>query len=663
MPDINLPGVSSNINVKEIIDGLVKVESKKLDRLEAAKDKFDKEKSAWVSLGNKVKALEESSKQLYGFRSPFDDKVAVSSDESIVIAEAERTAEPSRSLVRVEQLAKNERILSDPIPDDFVLDKQRIVFRVGTTEAEIHFEGGRVSDLVKAINEQGKELISAKSTKDTEGTSVLVIESKETGGSNSITVRDADSLAFLEKIGLFETHEIVTVDTGLTEKKVTSLTEKKGYTVEDGTLLLDPGAEAALSFDTALVAKEGMLVRVEVSASEIVKETVQPEAVSWPELKRIGSVIVRDIVIDGGKSISAIEDKKKPVEEKKPQVVDDRVFGILDSRGKRYMVERVGIDKEFKGLEFKLTEVIPAGTKISGFVFVNKNTQRRVAYRQVELEDTTQRGGVVPKHLVQEAKDSVIYIDDVRVGRSNNEIEDAVGGVTLRLMGEGDRKVSVTVDRDYELITKKIIDMIEKYNDLMKFINDGMKVVPSGTLDEETESGILTGDITVQGLKTRLQNIMMNPYPTSRGKELSLLAQVGVSMGAHGTSWSDIKGGYLQVEEDRFIEVLRTYPQEIKELFGSDMNRDMVTDNGVAYTLERNMKGYTDPQSGIVAYHIKNTDSDIKSQEHRIEDWKEHLEEYRKKLESDFTLMQQALHEMEQSQKSLENFSKQFSTK
>jgi flagellar hook-associated protein 2 len=663
MPDINLPGVSSNINVKEIIDGLVKVESKKLDRLESAKDKFDKEKSAWVSLGNKVKALEESSKQLYGFRSPFDDKVAVSSDESIVVAEAERTAEPSRSLVRVEQLAKNERILSDPIPDDFVLDKQRIVFRVGTTEAEIHFEGGRVSDLVKAINEQGKELISAKSTKDTEGTSVLVIESKETGGRNSITVHDADSLAFLEKIGLFETREIVTVDTGLTEKKVTSLTEKKGYTVEDGTLLLDPGAEAALSFDTALEAKEGMLVRVEVSASEIVKETVQPEAVSWPELKRIGSVTVRDIVIDGGKSISAIEDKKKPVEEKKPQVVDDRVFGILDSRGKRYMVERVGIDKEFKGLEFKLTEVIPAGTRISGFVFVNKNTQRRVAYRQVELEDTTQRGGVVPKHLVQEAKDSVIYIDDVRVGRSNNEIEDAVGGVTLRLMGEGDRKVSVTVDRDYELITKKIIDMIDKYNDLMKFINDGMKVVPSGTLDEETESGILTGDITVQGLKTRLQNIMMNPYPTSRGKELSLLAQVGVSMGAHGTSWSDIKGGYLQVEEDRFIEVLRTYPQEIKELFGSDMNRDMVTDNGVAYTLERNMKGYTDPQSGIVAYHIKNTDSDIKSQEHRIEDWKEHLEEYRKKLESDFTLMQQALHEMEQSQKSLENFSKQFSTK
>ncbi|MBN2325405.1 MAG: flagellar filament capping protein FliD [Spirochaetes bacterium] len=663
MPDINLPGVSSNINVKELIDGLVKVESKKLDRLESAKDKFDKEKSAWVSLGNKIKALEESSKQLYGFRSPFENKVAVSSDESILVAEAQRTAEPSRSMVRVEQLARNERILSDPIPDDLVLDKQRIVFRVGEAEADIHFEGGRISDLVRAINEQGKDLIFAKSTKDTEGTSVLVIESKETGESNGITVRDEDSLSFLKKIGLFETREIVTVDTGLTEKNVTAITEKGTYTVKDGILLLEPGTEAALTFDTAVEAKEGILIRVEVSASDIAKEKVEPKVVSWPELKRIGSVTVRDIVIDGGRSISAIEEEKKPVEEKKPQVQDDRVFGVLDSRGKRYLIEPRGIEEEFKGLEFGLTEVVPAGTKITGFVFVNNNTEKRVAYRQPTLEDTKERGGVVPKHLVQEAKDSIIHIDDVRVRRNNNEIEDAVGGVTLRLVGEGEKKVSITVDRDFELITGKIIDVIEKYNDLMKFINDGMKVVPSGTLDEETESGILTGDITVQGLKTRLQNIMMNPYPTSLGKELSLLAQVGVSMGAHGTSWSDIKGGYLQVEEGRFIEALRTHPKEIEELFGSDTNRDMVTDNGVAYTLERNMKGYTDPQSGIVSYHIKNTDSDIKSQEKKIEDWKEHLEEYRKKLESDFTLMQQALHEMEQSQKSLENFSKQFSTK
>jgi flagellar hook-associated protein 2 len=114
------------------------------------------------------------------------------------------------------------------------------------------------------------------------------------------------------------------------------------------------------------------------------------------------------------------------------------------------------------------------------------------------------------------------------------------------------------------------------------------------------------------------------------------------------------------VDEDKFIEALRQYPNEVKQLFGSDTNNDMVIDNGVALVMEKNLKGYTDSQNGIVTYHIKNKDTEIKDQQQSIDNWNEHLEEYRKKLESDFTIMQQALHELEQNQKSLENFTKQF---
>ena len=131
MPDINLPGISSNIDVKEIIDNLVKVESKKLDRLEKAKETLDREKSAWVVLGNKMKQLQDSSKELYGFRSPFDNKVAISGNERILTAQAARTAEPSSSTVRVEKVAKKERILSDSIPDRLVMGM--IPARIGTS--------------------------------------------------------------------------------------------------------------------------------------------------------------------------------------------------------------------------------------------------------------------------------------------------------------------------------------------------------------------------------------------------------------------------------------------------------------------------------------------------------------------------------------------------
>jgi flagellar hook-associated protein 2 len=152
---------------------------------------------------------------------------------------------------------------------------------------------------------------------------------------------------------------------------------------------------------------------------------------------------------------------------------------------------------------------------------------------------------------------------------------------------------------------------------------------------------------------------MMNPYPTERGRELSILAQIGVSMGNTGSDWKEIRGGYLQVDENKFVEAFEQYPDSIRQLFGSDNDNDMAVDSGVAYTLEKNLKPYTESRNGIVATRISTTDNGIKQQDEKISDWKDHLDEYRKKLERDFTVMQQSLNELEQNQKRIQNFSSQ----
>jgi flagellar capping protein FliD len=134
-------------------------------------------------------------------------------------------------------------------------------------------------------------------------------------------------------------------------------------------------------------------------------------------------------------------------------------------------------------------------------------------------------------------------------------------------------------------------------------------------------------------------------------------------MGVANSNWDDIRGGYLQIDEDTFVQAMQKYPTAIKQLFGSDTNNDMVTDNGVAYVLDTTLKGYTDSRNGIVAYHIKNTDTRIKNQEKEIDEWNEHIDDYRRKLEIDFTRMQQSLNELEQNQKRLDNMSNQFKNK
>jgi flagellar hook-associated protein 2 len=660
MPDINLPGVSNNVNVKEIIDGLVKVESKKLDRLEEAKDKLDSEKSAWVSLGNKMNTLQDSSKELYGFRAPFDNKIALSSNDAVLTAKAARTANPSKSTIRIDQIARNERIVSDPVKNDRVFKRiPALKLKVGGEETSVHFEGGRVDDLVEALNEQAGDYITAKIAKDTKDTSVIILESKNPGKKNRITVTDEASVDFLKQIGMLEEGKGLRVDTAFTEDRFEAPAEAVRYRLQDGTLLLDPKGEARFNIENGVVAKDSVYIKIKIRAVDIPKKEVPKPEVTWPRLKDIGKVQVRDVTIEGGASIPNIVEEKPPPAEA-PVVVDNHVFGVIDTRGEKKILDIDKLEQDFKEYEFRSTDLFPEGTRIGSISFTNNSTQRRIEYKDLVIEDTAQREGIGPKHLVQEGRDAIVYIDGVKVQRDNNEIDDAIMGVNLQVKAESKDDVELTVDRDYELITEKIIAMIEKYNDLLKFINDGMKVVSSGNLGEENEVGVLTGDITVFGLKNKLQNIMMNPYPTKKGRELSLLAQIGISMGPHGTNWSDIKGGYLSVDEDKFIEALRQYPNEVKQLFGSDTNNDMVIDNGVALVMEKNLKGYTDSQNGIVTYHIKNKDTEIKDQQQRIDNWNKHLEEYRKKLESDFTIMQQALHELEQNQKSLENFSKQF---
>ncbi len=662
MPDFNLPGISNKIDIKEIIDSLVKVESKKLDRFEKARGQLNKEKSAWINLGNKINDLQNTCKELYGFRSPFEDKIAISSEEAIVSAKASRIAYPSRNIIKVEQVAQSERIISDPVENKRIFKKvPHLRLNIGGEEFEVHFEGGRIDNLVEALNKQAGDHITAKITKDTQDTSVLILESKRTGSKNRITVDDRDTFDLFKDIGLFEEKEALRVDTRFQKEKIVPLEKSFEYHLEDDILSLDPKNSVQFVIDKEVKASPDIYLKIKVRAIDIEKEKVEEVPVTWPEIKNIGKVTVRDIEIEGGKSVSNIAEKIEIKEE--PIVIDNTVIGVIDSRGLKSTVEIDELSDEFREYIYKLTDIVNEGDRVQKITFINNNTMRRIEYKDLVIEDISEIEGIVPKHIVQQARDSIINIDGVKIQRETNEIDDALKGVNLKLMKASDDEVVLTIDRDFEKITQKTIAMIEHYNTLLKFINDHTKVVASGNLTEENEAGILSGNITVFGLKNKLQNIMMNPYPTDMGRGLSLLAQIGISMGAHGTSWNDIKGGYLQVDEDKYIEAFKNYPEIVKQLFGSDTNNDMVIDNGVAYVMEKMLKGYSDPKTGIVTYNIKDTDTGIRDQEKRIDEWSEHLEEYRKKLESDFTIMQQALHELEQNQKSLENFSNQLRNK
>jgi len=659
MPDFNLPGVSNKYDIKGIIDKLVSVESKKLDRFEKAKEELNTEKSAWISLGSKIKNLQTAAEALYGFRSPFEDKVARSSDESIFSATASRIAEPSHSQIRVAQLAQNERVLSDPVPGGETLPPALIKIYVGDKELAVDFPGGRVEQLAEQINKQAGEYLNARIARDTEQTSVLILETKQSGEKNRIRIADPASVEFFKRIGLIEERPGFSIDTAFKKEKLAPLEETSLYSLKEDILSLEPRNSVELLLDRAVGPQPDLYLRLQIRASEIKRMEEAPAV--WPPLKGIGKVSVKDIEIEGGRAISAMpEPERKPAP---PPVVDNEVIGLGSGEKILRLVEAEGLAEQFVEYSFALRDLLKEGESTDRLLFINNNSDRRIEYRNVVIEDRSGRTGIVAKHSVQEGRDAVLFIDGVRVQRGTNEIDDALKGVRLSLKDSSEKAKILTVERDYEIITKRTLALVNEYNELLRFINEQTRVVASGKLSEKNEVGALTGDITVMGLKNKLQTIMMNPYPTEKGKELALLAQIGISMGKMGASWADIKGGMLAVDEDKFVEAFEKNPGAIKQLFGSDNDNDMIVDNGVAFVLEKNLKAYSDTKTGIVTYHVRNTDTQIKQENDRIEDYKEHLEDYRKKLERDFTLMQQSLSELEQNQKRLENFSNAFGNK
>jgi flagellar hook-associated protein 2 len=663
MPDINLPGVSSTIDVKGIIDKLVSVEGKKLDRLEQAKGELDREKGAWVTLSGKIKDLETVAAGLHGFRSPFEDKIARSGDETVFTATATRIADPLTASVKVNQIARNERIVSDPVDSGRLLAPSTLSMRVGDEKFTVDFPGGTLEKLAEEINKQAGDYVSAKIARDTDKTSVLILEAKKSGAKNTIGVQDAETLAVLKQIGVFEERPEFSVDTGLKKERITPRADSRvdggGYTLANETLSLDPKTSVELPVDKTLTGKPELLLKVKIRAVDLLEKP--PGEPRWPDLETIGKVTVRDVDVEGGKAVSSIQEPEKKAVE--PEVLDNAVIGLGGARNLERMIEAPDLTDAFKEYTFRLSDVLSEGDAADRVIFANRNTGRRIEFRDLVIEDSAARAGVAPRHLVQQGQDAVLTIDGVRVQRETNQIDDAIKGVKLELKSASAGEVSLAVTRDFETITNRIVDLVGKYNELLKYINEQTRVVSTGRLGDKNEVGVLSGDITVMSLKNKLQTIMMNPYPTERGKELSLLAQIGISMGRTGSSWSDIKSGYLQVDEDKFVEAFEKYPGSIRQLFGSDNDNDMITDNGVGFVLEKNLKAYSDPRTGIIAGRVRTTDSGIKQQETKIVDWQDHLDDYRKKLESDFTEMQQALNELEQNQKRIQNFSNQFRSK
>jgi len=661
MSELTIPGVTSKYNTDKMIEKLMKLERIPLTRLENTKKTFTEKKEVWRDLNNLMGKFKDTARNLYGFQNPFKEHIAKSSNENIITATASRQAENESFEITVDQLAGRDRFLSSPVSNDFKVKEGTYGFQVGDKKVSFHYSGGRISDFISVLNRRSNGLIKGKLLKDSDSTQVFLLESTKTGSKNKLSFSE-DSIDLGIKTGLIKQVNSSTRKITLTEGNI--LTDKNSeVSVVKDNLTVEPMGTATIPVNPPVKLTSGMVLDYDVKILELPKkEYTPPSPPPGPELTPPGSVTFEGVTIEDSKSQVVVPPWNPP-----PAPEHRETLNVLYANGSQSL-------PELKPTEEVQHFSIPAsrlGGTLNSITIKNDNTSRKIIISNIKVYNPSERDGIAPANPIEEAKDAVITLEGVKIKRQSNKIDDLIDGVTLELHNTGREKVKLQIEPDRKLIKDSIINFVGNYNQLLKEIqiltsNDPAVISELDYLtDDEKEKakkrlGMFQGDITFSQMKNRLQQIAMASYPTSMGRNLNLLAQIGISTNSSGFGGSIDRTklrGYLEIDENKLDDALKTEIPAIKELFGNDTNEDLLVDSGVAYAMDQYLNVYT-KVGGVISSRISSIDGRISRLDDDIVAMKSNLEAKEQQLKIKYGKMEGALENLQESSKAIDNFSK-----
>jgi flagellar hook-associated protein 2 len=671
MSDIYVPGVKSRFNTDQLIEDLMKVERIPRDRVEKRVEALETEKSYWQEMGRRMTTLRESARQLFSFQNPFNERMVVSQDDSVIGAVATREAAEQKHLFTVKQLAAADRFISSPQDETYKAPSGTYTFSVGDDKISFSFRGGTLREFADALNRRGKEKIQASLVTVEPGTKSLLIESLLTGEKNHLGFFDeAETLA--ARVGMAERSNDTRVDFVLEDGAALPArnSDPSLVSLENRVLTVAAGGRAFISSGVAIPPSPDLVVSFE-TATSIKRNTLSiPLPPTGPEISAAGSASYGNITLENEPSAAPLPPWTPPA---MPARVDD--FAVLTftySDGTSTILPPIADSEDFRSYQFPL-QTIARDKTVVAMELVNNNTHRDVSIKNIRVYDPNATGGGFKAHnAVSQAADAIIAMDGIEIKRPTNTIDDLIPGVTVIPRGVSDRPVSLEIRPDREAIKESIISLTGNYNRLMAEVNvltrNDERIIQELTYltPEEQEEyrkklGVFSGDSTLSQFKITLQRAATAPYPTADAP--LLLSQIGVgtdvrrSGASSGYDASRLRG-YLEIDEKALDAALETRIPEIKQLFGFDSDGDLLVDTGIAFTLDAISRPYVET-GGIVSLKTSSIDSRINQDQRRMDTLDRQLAAKETTLRVQYGQMEGAFTRMERLGSSLDTFSQQ----
>lgn len=677
MSDISIPGVSTGrFNTRQMVEDLMEVERIPVVRMEREVEQLEQRRSAWQSIGRTLTQLRDSARRMYGFENPFRDRVATASEAGFVNARATRQASEGSFEVQIMQVAARDRLSSRNLPRDFRVPEGSYTFSVGDERVSFRFGGGTLARFAEEANRRAGSIVRVNSVPNTGNSTILVFEAQKDGAGNHLQFLDAARSLALDT-GVLRQAGSERLELIGTEAVSTAAHQTQRITPPAPRA---PGAGTVLRFEARALTPEPATDTESAAADDAPPSNADADAtaarspVTLPDPGSItfGDVTVRNVGIPldsdtpsavGTAPVAANEPAPPARPAPPPPSTATEARLSLISRGRSIEVATIAPTDDFSLFELEL------GADWGPIEALEMRTAAvTLEVRNARIESVRSGDELEPANPISLARDARLLFNGIEIERSSNSIDDLVPGVTIGLVRRSETPIEITVEPNREAAKEAIIELVGHYNQVVRDLNiytrtDEAIIDEIGYFTEEereaarTRLGLFQGDASLNQLRTRLQTVMMDGYPTALDSELRLLAQIGISSnaGGAGAGMSNQRlRGYLEISETELDAALSGRFAAVAQLFGHDSDGDLVVDRGVAVAIERFVTPYVQT-GGVIAGRSTGIDTQIQQANSRIARYNERLERTEATLRSDFTRMEGALQTLEQNSRALNN--------
>ena len=84
MAGLSIPGVTDTYNTNDTVEKLMQIERIPLTREQNQLDEYKAQQSAWREVNTQLTSLRDSTKTLYSYENPFNNKLTSSTDENAI---------------------------------------------------------------------------------------------------------------------------------------------------------------------------------------------------------------------------------------------------------------------------------------------------------------------------------------------------------------------------------------------------------------------------------------------------------------------------------------------------------------------------------------------------------------------------------------------------